>query len=393
MQNACTYHRLQCIVLGFVTIVSILGFNGQLVGQNLIINPSFETHVTCPERQGAMQLVPDWGGFPNTSDYYHRCGVDGVTAVPWNDAGYQEAAHGDAYCGIIARWGNVGYDYIYQELATPLDSGVEYCVGYYYSCADNPEYVTDDLCVIFTEEFPPYVERSTFECAISTQRLKFLGNTKEWEAVSGSFVATGREKYIVIGSSPDRGRPLIKRDLISDFAPSTYYYIDNVFLRSSGIPPDWKLPVDTLFSCKRSTMRVDAGVDMTTYRWSTGDTTRSIVVSEPGTYWVDVSIPEFCKIFRNYVNIDFDWDRLAQSHFYPNPAMENIHIDLYTDEPSNAYVELVDLFGTYAGSFEYQLNSGHNKIGIDLSTYDPGTYIVEARSACRRIRDKVVLVK
>lgn len=47
---------------------------------------------------------------------------------------------------------------------------------------------------------------------------------------------------------------------------------------------------DIIGNCEGNSIELDAGASWETYAWNTGDTTQTVTVSEPGSYWVTVSI-------------------------------------------------------------------------------------------------------
>ncbi len=47
--------------------------------------------------------------------------------------------------------------------------------------------------------------------------------------------------------------------------------------------------------CEGGTLTLDAGSDFSTYTWSTGETSHSITVSQPGTYWINITDMNGCE--------------------------------------------------------------------------------------------------
>ena len=69
---------------------------------------------------------------------------------------------------------------------------------------------------------------------------------------------------------------------------------------------------------------------------------------------------------------------------YPNPAKENITIDL--GEAENATIRLVDILGK-----EILLKSGQSgQVSLNLSSLSSGVYFVEINSKGVSVREKVV---
>ena len=70
--------------------------------------------------------------------------------------------------------------------------------------------------------------------------------------------------------------------------------------------------------CVSKPVVLSAGVDGADYLWSTGDNTKTIQVSKPGTYWVDVSSINTCSA-SDTVNVTWgDCDLYLPTAFSPN---------------------------------------------------------------------------
>lgn len=184
----------------------------QSTAQNLVPNPSFEEFSQCPDQLNQVPYATGWSSFGNTPDYYNACNYSSlvnqeVYAVPDNYNGFQYAAEGNAYCGLIS-WLENGSNYremIGAELITPLDSGITYFVSLKFNFPyreDNPCWNTaiKNLGVRFTnfqysENSPHPVDDS---CHVCSNQL--IMDTLNWIEVSGSFIPDQQYNYIVIGN-------------------------------------------------------------------------------------------------------------------------------------------------------------------------------------------------
>ena len=206
----------------------------QIVGQNLILNPSFEDYYSCPYQISTpdtayfVDSIMNWyTPSQGTSDYFHTCAADTAVDIPSNGMGNEPAYHGNAYAGIMScafegtcsSGSATPYkEYIAGTFSVALTAGQEYRFTAHISCADNL-WCSTDMGVYFTSTkvfFPDCEEIN------ATPQIDFGTITPSktgWTKYSGNFTASGGELYCIIGS-------------FSGVCPAslTYYYIDSVSL-------------------------------------------------------------------------------------------------------------------------------------------------------------------
>ena len=206
--------------------------------QNLVINPSFENTIPCPIfiNLGTWQMqCTNWysasGGSP---DYFSETYDPFCYAlpVPDNNIGYQYARTGVAYVGLSAFTSApfTNYrEYIGGELSDTLKQGHEYCVSFYVSVANKSKYIVDGIGLYLSAD-------STVDYSIDTN-LSFVpqienpaGNiiydTLNWVQISGTYIASGGEKYLTIGNFKADSNTAI--DSISGPIIFSYFLIDDV---------------------------------------------------------------------------------------------------------------------------------------------------------------------
>lgn len=92
---------------------------------------------------------------------------------------------------------------------------------------------------------------------------------------------------------------------------------------------------EELSFCEGETIQLDTGISNVTYLWSTGETTRRITVSQPGTYTVEVTNTSNCSSIKTI--------ELTQIN---NPVIQSIN--------SNGYQ--LEIITTVPGNYEYSLD-------------------------------------
>ncbi len=103
-------------VVAATLLSGVFGLGGAPARAQLVPNPSFEDHSSCPTNFSQLALADQWDPTTNaTPDYYHACGSGGFS-VPGNSAGSQSAFQGDAYAGVTEsaiiglrdqKWGEI----------------------------------------------------------------------------------------------------------------------------------------------------------------------------------------------------------------------------------------------------------------------------------------------
>ncbi|MCR9103399.1 MAG: hypothetical protein NXI25_25870, partial [bacterium] len=293
-------------------IFSILGLLPlNLPAQNLVINPSFEEYLDCPTgvdltgTHTGMDLVVGWTTPTVSSDYYHVCG-DEWAGVPANIGfGFQYPRSGDAYAGIYLQCvvcipSNAG-EYLQGSLGAPLKKDSTYLVEIYLSLQEGRAQATSEFGILFTDTLFT-VEMDSFD--YSSKRLVhltpdlsnapdfFITDYEAWTPLRWLYKARGGEQFFTMGSfATDEEANVIQLGSVGINA--TYYYIDDARVEPlSASIADLGLS-DTVFCEQPFSTELSVAGPYSSYAWSTGDTTGSITVTEPGVYTVEAVYEEF----------------------------------------------------------------------------------------------------
>lgn len=140
--------------------------------------------------------------------------------------------------------------------------------------------------------------------------------------------------------------------------------------------PDVTLPVG-------QSVTFDAGNPTARHRWSTGDTTQTLVVTQPGTYWVRVFNPgctasDTVRVERPMGLLDAAQAGAAALVVWPNPATARVSVRAATA----GAVWLLD--GTGRPVRHARATAGQ-EVAWELTGLAPGVYVVRAGAAARRL--------
>ena len=208
-------------------------------GQNLVPNPSFEMLNMCPFGYSQIDFALNWDKaykHSGTSDYFHTCATGSQVGVPNNFCGYQHAHTGSGYAGFYLYLENSEYrEYIMCELMQALRPGKTYRVSFYYSLSDRSAFAVKGIGVYFSSQLPtppsqnssalPFIPQVSMNERVST-------DTSAWILASFEYVATGGEKYMVIGNFNRNNQSMPLRIRSGGFS---YVFIDDISVEQKCI--------------------------------------------------------------------------------------------------------------------------------------------------------------
>jgi gliding motility-associated-like protein len=284
-------------ILFFLFLLNGINSVGQIIGPNLVKNPSFEEYYSCPNNSGQLNKSKNWWGV--STEFYNICNTGGVS-VPINYNGFQSARTGVAYSGFIhyAHSPNLSYNETYNEtiknlLHDSLKKNRRYCINYFASLAEftykytqqlNGIIVYDSMGALFSA-IPVYDDVSTIICDTCAKFAKsVIGiDTLNWFKISGSIIANGGEKYLTIG----------KFNLMN-WPPNTYsifyVYVDDVSVCECSF--DINLGQDTSL-CEGESLILKPNLPNASYTWQDSSQAPIYEVKQPGTYWVRAYVAEY----------------------------------------------------------------------------------------------------
>jgi gliding motility-associated-like protein len=225
------------------TLFLSLILNCFLYSQNLVYNGSFEQYDTCPSAGFQLNYAnhwfsANWGG-GGSSEYFNACDNPGPCGVPNNFlGGHQFANTGDGYIGT-SFYENVSEsrEYVEGTLITPLRAGTSYCVLFYVSLSDYSVFGIDALGVYFTID--SLLSHSPFVYVVNPQisngSHNIITDKENWIKISGSFIASGGEKFLTLGNfKPNNQTDTIR--LLPQTDGVAYYLIDDVVVYECDAP-------------------------------------------------------------------------------------------------------------------------------------------------------------
>jgi len=296
----------------FFLILVFWGVNGN--GQNLVLNPSFEDHDSCPLSNNNLTNCDNWffpastAGFglpPVVPAYFNDCTPTNNLRVPNIWYGYQYPRTGKAMIGIQNNYFDNNGASIENDYKTfPEDSfnstlakGIRYHVGCYINIGNYSRSFTNDFGIYISDSFVPtsklyYLGKNNLQLAldkitpqICNPKNRMLSDTFGWTLVDGIYTAHGGERFITLGTFSNPGNTKFSEN-ISPGVYSNFIYIDDVFVTPL---PDSLVHImehDTTL-CKNQNIVLHTNMqNSSNLQWQDGSTGDSFLVTKAGTYWV-----------------------------------------------------------------------------------------------------------
>ncbi len=248
-QSAASCHRF-CVLLMFWAGFSFVQ------GQNLILNPSFEEYLKCPEDLGTFAYdVKHWNSATaGSTDYFNSCSES--MGIPKNFNGEQQPYNGQAYAGLYLIAPSDYREYLQVPFKYELEEDHVYELSFWLSLAESSDYAVRDFEILLNEREVLIDKKTNLlkgEIAkykgnrihsLQTRKPSFNLNRDQWFQIKFKFKAKGFEKFLIFGNLKTN-RSTLKREAISwGTKRGSYYYIDDFSLVQLDPPPkDYKTEV------------------------------------------------------------------------------------------------------------------------------------------------------
>jgi len=272
-----------------------LNLQGQF---NLVPNSSFEEYVLCPDNESPIDRVTGWFSPSNgTPDYYNFCSFDPSSpfSLPTHRSFYTKTPKtGKGITGIFLNFFQTNIDakeYISAKLKFKLKNNIGYFIEFYVS----PRHGIPNITIpCYVDKIGASLSKSiSFQNTLPNQPIqksKYMGTEniildkiEEWTQISGCIIGD-EEEYITIGSFNTNEQTLTNKECFDYFPNNAYYYIDDV-----GVYEFDPLP-DTILLCDGDSKKIGQKFLDGTYQWNTGSQDSIIMVSNSGTYIVNVDM-------------------------------------------------------------------------------------------------------
>lgn len=289
---------------------------------NLVSNPGFENHTSCPTFMLQWDKCTGWlncngnvgNGLWGTPDYFHTCGtvLASYNPVPPNTGnGFCNPHTGAAMMGLVCY--NTPYpnyrEYISTHLSCPMTPGNTYTVSFWITASSAPtvKYNSSHFGVYLSGTYPVQSSYLVMNVAPQYEITTIINNTT-WQQHTFTITPTTNLNFITLGCF--RSESVISASLTTSSASQPYsnYFIDDISVIGLSSSGTFSLTSSvTNIACNGSS-NGSATVTATgsgpyTYLWSPGNyTTASVSNLSSGIYTVTVN-GGGCNVQTNTISI------------------------------------------------------------------------------------------
>ena len=372
---------------------------------NFISNGSFEQKYDC-NSPFVLPKIKYWLAIDSSSTaggYFSMCN----SSIPLNGNTYQYPKSGNTFAGSTFYYPSVygSRGYLKNRLKGLLISGKTYCVKFYINIMNSTTYGIDGFGIYFGGNLIDTITKCTIPLSYIIPQVKnptgnVITDTLGWTAITGTFVATGIEKYALIGNFKANG--LVDSTLVNP-ANLPMVFTDVCIDDVSCIPLDltayaaagndiWAIPGNTIYLGRPQDVGIDEACE-----WFKLPNTTNVIANAAGltltvaittnTYMVKQTI---CGLIKyDTVVVHASGLGLVGSSgvensvkIYPNPANEMLTVEFVTlsgVEASNTKIQIINSLGQIIREEEIDLKN--NTAVIKTRELSNGVYVFTLRQA------------
>lgn len=219
---------------------------------DLVPNGGFEQVTKEPKTFDQLSSATGWSNVTiGFSEVFDKGAPARTVGIPENEYGRMDPQEGERYAGFFAwkddqrgtlrgddpfeaGW-NVYSEYPTIELSAPLTAGHTYAVSFFVALSGNSDRAVSGIGVHVSPLPLKYNNRKFMQERPQVSADGILAEKGKWVEISGSFVADGDERYLVLGTFPmaSFGTRKVVEGPDNQYA---YYYIDHVVLKELPAP-------------------------------------------------------------------------------------------------------------------------------------------------------------
>jgi hypothetical protein len=177
---------------------------------NYVNNGSFEELYDC-QLPNPVTKAKYWLGIDSTNSAGVFSTCSGLMNAPVNSYTYQWPRRGNTYglsgffCPPPSCVSNLNRIYFKNRLKQNLKNGKTYCVKFHINISNNSTYGMDGFGAYFGDNSLDTISQSNIPLTYLIPQIQnpnntIITDTLNWTLITGTFVATGSEKFMVIGN-------------------------------------------------------------------------------------------------------------------------------------------------------------------------------------------------
>ncbi|MBK9282936.1 MAG: T9SS type A sorting domain-containing protein [Sphingobacteriaceae bacterium] len=393
--------RIKGWLILFITILQFKSYSQGIA--NYVSNGGFESHYTCS--LSTINIAHYWRSIDSipasgAPAFYSTC----YPNVPTGGVTYQWPRTGLSF-GLATflcqepQCAPNGRQYFRNRLKTNLQAGATYCVKFFVNISDPSSYGIDGIASFFSDNSIDTITKTGIPLAYIIPQVQnpngnIITDTMNWILVTGTFVANGTEKHLLIGNfknDANTNKTLINPSILPMVACDVL--LDDVSCIDVDLPayagPDVAfIPGGTVYIGRPQ----DVGIDEAC-TWYNLTNTNTPIANAAGITVTPAVTSTY--IVRQDICGNIKWDTVVVHQsalglaalsvvegwlkLSPNPAQDFLNVsfewsDLHKEFPK---AEIFNNIGQLLTIIE--LNYNNNKTVIDLKELPDGVYMLSLK--------------
>ncbi len=385
---------------------------------NYVSNGSFEVM-----NSNAAAYEPEatkyWGAVDTTKHSNLLCStLPGIANAPYVSTGFQYPRTGNNfvlsqfYCaGNICNANNSRY-YPRNRLKQTLQAGKTYCAKYYIVNTNNNLVAIDKYGIYFGDSSIDTITKCMGPITYLNPQVEntsgIITDTLNWVPITGTFVANGTEKYMVLGNfRSNAATNTLQMNITQSLTTQTTdLYIDDVSVIDIDLPvyagPDiWGIPTNTVYLGRVQ----DVGIDEACMWFHLPNITTAIdtaagititVAATTQTYMVKQDICGNIKydtvvVYASGTGLT-DFQKASKSiSLYPNPTNGTVTLDFGLLTGQDIKILITDCLGALSNEEDFTITAVNNKINLHVNT-KAGIYLITIKNSTNESITKKLVI-
>jgi hypothetical protein len=368
----------------FIPLLSL----SQSIG-NYVNNGSFEDLYSC-NLPSIINKAKHWNGIDSLQGGWSYLASSCYSNVPQNGTGFQWPKYGNThvistfYCPPPSCSSNLNRLYLRNRMRENLKPNKKYCVNFYVNISNYSTCGMDGFAAYFGDNSLDTISKFGIPLTYLSPQIEnptnnIITDTLNWTLITGTFVASGHEKFMVIGNfKSDAATNTVLINPANLPSVGTDVYIDAVSCIELDLPayagPDRSIiPGDSTFIGREPDFAIDPGcfwyrlpgmvpLDTISGLWVKPSVTTTYVVKQV----LDCSAEKWdtVVVYIDLVSL-FDPEAAEKAiRLFPNPARDHLELEISNTLFSEAFrsIRIYDQLGNIIQEEEISIKQGNTRI-------------------------------